>query len=87
MLIEEDRVLFVGDTCLPVPFISDGDIGQLRQSLNYIETLSLENMVQGHGDVVLRGEIQDVLQENLLYLDTIEEKVKLLISERNLNDS
>ncbi|MCD4752200.1 MAG: MBL fold metallo-hydrolase [Anaerolineaceae bacterium] len=81
VLIEEDRVLFTGDTCLPIPFIVDGDIDTLRKSLAYFATLSLENIVQGHGDVALRGEIHEVLQGNLDYLDIIELKVKQLIKE------
>lgn len=81
VLVDEDRVLFAGDAFLPIPFIVDGDINQMRASLKMIGTLSLENVVQGHGDVILRGEIQDAIDNNLSYLDKAENAVNKIIAE------
>jgi len=55
--VEDDRVLFASDVVMPVPSIADGDINAFRESLRKIMDLSVENLVQGHGEVVLRGEV------------------------------
>lgn len=75
VLALEDRILFAGDAVLPIPFIADGDITRMRESLHLIRDLSLENIIQGHGDVILRGEVQDSVDENLAYLNKIETAV------------
>lgn len=73
--VEDDRVLFAADTVMPVPSIVDGDVDAFRSSLHKVLDLSVENMVQGHGEVILRGEVDDVAQISLDYLDDIEELV------------
>jgi glyoxylase-like metal-dependent hydrolase (beta-lactamase superfamily II) len=70
--VEEDRVLFAADTVMPVPSIVDGDMDTFRASLRRVVELPVENLVQGHGEVILRGEVQDVVQASLAYLDAIE---------------
>jgi hypothetical protein len=45
-------------------------------SLRVIGQLSLENIVQGHGEVILRGEVEEALKTSIFYLETIHEKVK-----------
>jgi cyclase len=72
---ENDRVLFAGDTVMPVPSIVDGDINALRVALSQVAQLPVENLVQGHGDVVLRGEVPDIVDASLAYLDAIEDLV------------
>jgi glyoxylase-like metal-dependent hydrolase (beta-lactamase superfamily II) len=76
ILIEEDRVLFSGDLFMPIPYIVDGDYEQMVSSYKYIRSLSLENVVQGHGDVVLRGEIISAIEDHLDYLSTIRKIVR-----------
>lgn len=73
--LEDDHVLFASDTVMPVPSIVDGDVEALRSSLRKVAELPIENLVQGHGEVILRGEVQDVIKASLKYLDTIESKV------------
>ena len=73
--LEDDRVLFASDTVMPVPSIVDGDLETLKVSLAKVAELPIENLVQGHGEVILRGEVQDVIKASLKYLDTIESKV------------
>lgn len=75
LFVEEDRVLFAGDTVMPVPTIVDGDVAMMRQSLAKILELQPECIVQGHGEVILRGEVQDVVRASVGYLDTIQQVV------------
>ena len=73
--IVEDEVLFAGDVWMPVPHILDGEPDVMRESLEKIGELTLENVVQGHGDVILRGEVDSGIQDRIGYLDRIEEIV------------
>ena len=74
--VKEDKVLFAGDTVMPVPYIVDGDRLELRESLRAISKLIMDNIVQGHGGVLLRGEVKETLRSSIAYLDTIYEKVQ-----------
>ena len=76
VLVEEDRVLFAGDAAMPLPYIVDGDFDDLTESLNKIGEIGLENVVQGHGDIVLRGEIENFVKDNLAYLTNIRKVVR-----------
>jgi len=76
VLVEEDRVLFAGDTFMPMPYIVDGDIDDMTTSLKKIGKMGLENIVQGHGEIVLRGEIDAMIKENLFYLSAIRKAVR-----------
>ena len=76
VLIEEDRVLFAGDAAMPIPYIVDGDIEELITSLKYISKMGLENIVEGHGDIILRGEIENYVKDNLAYLSCIRRAVR-----------
>lgn len=71
VLLKEDRVLFAGDAFLPVPNIVEGDLDQLKTTIQSFTEMGLENIVQGHGDVILRGEIDNACQDNIAYLDMI----------------
>ena len=76
VLIVEDRVLFSGDIMMPLPYLVDGDYDVMVASLKRIPQIYLENLVQGHGEVILRGEVQSVVKDNLNYLATIQRYVK-----------
>jgi cyclase len=71
VLVEEDRVLFAGDSFMPVPYIVDGDVDAIAASIKRIGRMGLENIVQGHGDIILRGEIDAAVRENLAYISNI----------------
>ena len=71
VLVEEDRVLFAGDAFMPLPYIVDGDLEEIASSIKKIGRMGLENIVQGHGDIILRGEIDAAVKENLVYLANI----------------
>ncbi|MEM8533311.1 MAG: MBL fold metallo-hydrolase [Chloroflexota bacterium] len=76
--VEEDRVLFAGDTVVTgiVPALWDGDSRQMEHSLWTLASMDIEVLVPGHGPV-LRG--ADVVHEWILwlidYLVTIRESV------------
>jgi glyoxylase-like metal-dependent hydrolase (beta-lactamase superfamily II) len=74
--VQEDKILFAGDAVMPVPYIVEGDRAAMIDSLRAIGQLSLENIVQGHGEVILRGEVEEAIETSILYLETIYEKVK-----------
>ena len=74
--IVEDEVLFAGDVWMPIPHIVDGDSQVMRESLRKIESLTIENVVQGHGEVILRGEVISSINDRIDYLDNIEKIVQ-----------
>ena len=76
ILIEEDRVLFAGDAVMPLPYIVDGDYDETIATLKLISKMGLENIVQGHGDIVLRGEVELFSKENIAYLSSIRKVVR-----------
>jgi glyoxylase-like metal-dependent hydrolase (beta-lactamase superfamily II) len=80
--IVEDEVLFAGDVWMPIPHIVDGDPEVMRESLKKIESLTIENVVQGHGDVILRGEVSSSINDRIAYLD----KIQTLVDEAAQDD-
>ncbi len=76
VLCEEDRVLFSGDVFMPLPYIVDGDFDETVASLKTIRKMGLENIVQGHGDIVLRGEVDETVDSHLAYLSAIKREVR-----------
>jgi glyoxylase-like metal-dependent hydrolase (beta-lactamase superfamily II) len=69
--VEETRVLLASDTVMPVPVVIDGDLETLKSSLLKLLDLRPESIVQGHGEVILRGEVQAIIKRNISYLDAI----------------
>lgn len=80
VLLAREKVLFASDAMMPVPYIVDGDIEAFKDSLRKIGEMNLDHLVQGHGEVLLRGEIPDAIEANLAYLDTIRSRVREGIS-------
>lgn len=83
VLVEEDRILFAGDSFMPLPYVVDGDIDEIMTSIKQIGKMGLENIVQGHGDIILRGEIDAAVKENLNYLAAIKKSVKAASRRKN----
>jgi glyoxylase-like metal-dependent hydrolase (beta-lactamase superfamily II) len=75
VLIVNDRILFASDTVMPVPTIFDGSYDDLTRSLHDMLDLNLDSLVQGHGEVILRGEVKELLQNDLDYLSNIRQAV------------
>jgi glyoxylase-like metal-dependent hydrolase (beta-lactamase superfamily II) len=80
--VENDRVLFAADTMMPVPSIADGDVEAFKGSLQKVAELPIDTIVQGHGEVILRGEVQNVVKAGLAYLDKIERIVAKALKRR-----
>jgi len=83
VLVEEDRILFAGDSFMPLPYIVDGNIDDIMASIKQTGRMGLENIVQGHGDIILRGEIDAAVKENLNYLSAIKKAVKAASRRKN----
>ncbi len=87
ILVDEDRVLFAGDAFLPLPYIVDGDVEELAGTIKRIGKMGLENIIQGHGDIILRGEIEQSVRENLAYLSAIRKAVRAAARRKNPLDA
>jgi len=78
--LKEAKVLFAGDTIMPVPYLVWGDREEMIKSLQKIRKLSLNLVIQGHGEFLLRGEIGQAIDTSIAYLEVIYEKVKEAIA-------
>ncbi len=76
VLNEEDRILFAGDVFMPLPYLVDGNIEDMIASFRRIRKMGLENIVQGHGEVILRGEVDETIDSHLEYLSAIRKIVR-----------
>jgi glyoxylase-like metal-dependent hydrolase (beta-lactamase superfamily II) len=79
VLIEGDKILFAGDAVLPVPYIVWGDAGHTAHSLRTVRMLKPESVIQGHGDLLLKGELVEEIESSMRYLQCITEKVQELV--------
>ncbi len=84
VLVEEDRVLFAGDAFMPLPYIVDGDMDELTATIKKFSKMGLENIIQGHGEIVLRGEIEEAARENQAYLAALRKLVKAAAKKRTM---
>ncbi|MBI3741069.1 MAG: MBL fold metallo-hydrolase [Chloroflexi bacterium] len=80
--LEGDKILFSGDAVMPIPYFFWGDRTVLQETLRAIREMNLENIVQGHGEVLLKGEINETLDAALTYLDCVFDKVKTKMAAR-----
>jgi glyoxylase-like metal-dependent hydrolase (beta-lactamase superfamily II) len=80
--LEGDKILFSGDAVMPLPYIFWGDRAVMQETLRALREMNLENIVQGHGDVLLKGEIDETLDASIAYLECIYERVKAKIASR-----
>ena len=80
--VEGDKILFAGDAVMPLPYIFWGDRVVLQETLRSLKEMNLENIVQGHGEVLLKGELDETLDASLAYLDCIYDKVKAKLATR-----
>jgi cyclase len=83
VLVEEDRILFSGDAFMPIPFIVEGNLDLFIQTIQGFVELGLENIIQGHGEIILRGEIEDKVKENVTYLKAIQKAVRTARRRKN----
>ena len=79
VLVREDRILFAGDAYIPLPYIVEGDVDVLTDTIKTIGKMSLENIVQGHGEIILRGEIEQSTRSNLNYIANLKKVIKTAV--------
>jgi cyclase len=79
--VREDKVLFASDLMMPVPIIASpfSDIEQYKRSLANLHDYNLESIVQGHGDILLRGEVTSSINASVKYLNDIQNIVESLM--------
>lgn len=78
--LEEDQVLFGADTVMALPYFVDGSYDTFVESLKQLQSQVYECIVQGHGEVILRGEIEERLEEDVQYLHKLQALVDKAIS-------
>lgn len=81
--VREDKVLFASDLMMPIPLIASpfSNIPDYKQSLSNLHEFNLECIVQGHGDILLRGEVSSSIDTSAQYLDDIQELVDRLMAQ------
>lgn len=81
--VREDKVLFASDLMMPVPLIATPftDVEAFKRSLANLHDYNLECIVQGHGDILLRGEVSTSIESSIQYLLDIQKLVTDLIED------
>ena len=77
--VKEDKVLLAADTVMPLPYFVWGSREDFIDSLQRVLEFNMETVVQGHGEVLLRGEIRDAIQSSIGYLNVVYDKVARVI--------
>jgi cyclase len=80
VFVVNDRILFASDNVMPVPTLFDGSFDDLSRSLELMLEMNLDCVVQGHGEVVLRGEVESLIRNDLAYLKRIKDAVGNVIA-------
>ncbi|MDL1900174.1 MBL fold metallo-hydrolase [Anaerolineae bacterium CFX9] len=83
-LVKEDRTLLGADTMMPLPYFVDGSYDDFLVSLAQLRNGNYENVVQGHGDVILRGEIEDKISSDIDYLLALRDAVDAALNEQQV---
>lgn len=81
--VREDRILFAADTIMPIPYFVDGSYADFINSLEALRGKGFECVVQGHGEVVLRGEVEAKLDSDLEYLRRIRQHVEKALDRKS----
>ncbi len=81
--VREDRILFAADTMMPIPYFVDGSYADFIRSLEALRGKGFECVVQGHGEVILRGEVEAKLDSDLEYLARIRQQVEKALGRKS----
>ncbi len=73
--LEEEQVLVAADTVMPIPYFVDGSYDDFLASLIELRKHPFETIIQGHGEVILKGEVDERLQEDIDYLRKLRDAV------------
>ena len=85
--VQEDHVLLAADILMPIPFFVDGDFDDFVSSLQLLQGKNYENVVQGHGEVILRGEVTEKIQGDLNYLEKLRTAVDSALTSDSPDDA
>src|SRR5215211_3473181 len=69
-----------------IAVLVEEDIEDIMTSIKHVGKMGLENIVQGHGDIILRGEIDAAVKENLNYLMAIKKSVRAISKRKNAEE-
>ncbi len=84
-LVNGEDILFAADTVMPIPYFVDGSFDDFEESLRLLLDQEYENIVQGHGDIILRGEAPEKIASDLEYLRRLAEAVEKAMEEGREN--
>lgn len=79
-MVKEERILFAADTLMPLPFLADGSWETYTATLKALLLQPFENVIQGHGEVILRGEVREKVEEDILYLRNLRDKISDVVA-------
>jgi glyoxylase-like metal-dependent hydrolase (beta-lactamase superfamily II) len=79
VMVADEKALLAGDAVMPVPHIARGNYQQLIKTLQAVKELQPNFVVQGHGDVLLKGEVDESIASSIDYLHLIVARVQELV--------
>ena len=81
VFLEEEKILVAGDALMSIPYLVGGDPEQLKATLQSFVAYEPDFVEQGHGRVLLRGEVEEAVEASCTYIDAIVERVSALVQE------
>ncbi len=87
VFIVKERILFASDNAMPVPTFLDGGYQDLVDSMHKMLALNPDTVVRGHGEVMLRGEVAALIEDDLQYLEKIKTAVMQIIEKGQSPDA
>lgn len=79
--IEQRDILIAGDAVMAIPIIADGDLDQEIRTLQQIREMRPDTIIQGHGEVILRGEVQTMMDLYIAYLECVRDYAERAVRE------
>ena len=77
--IEQDEVLITGDAVMAIPIIANGNWEQEVQTLELIKAMEPDTIIQGHGEVILRGEVKTMMDQYIRYLQCVKRQAQTIL--------
>jgi cyclase len=77
--IEEEKALAAGDCVMPVPYFVGGNRHELANTLRRIQEMEPDFIIAGHGSVLLRGEVDEMIDASIAYMQAIEQRVRQIV--------
>lgn len=87
VFVGSERVLFASDNAMPAPTFFDGSYADLVESMQKMLALNPDTVVRGHGEVMLRGEVKALIEDDLSYLAAIKTAVSRVIEKGQSPDA